>query len=421
MATTTTTTMSSTHNPFRTPAATPNPTGTSAPPSSSLPANPNSAVSDTLDEDLPPAYTPGPDVHSGESTVEYGPQRPYQTAPAPAPAPSAHHRHHRLPPPIHVQPPPPHTPPSIWRQFAETIATQLTGPAQVSPHPTGGSSSSWSGYPGQQQRLHPHHTGPRPGVHPRPQAPPLPPRPASMSSSPSAANSDFARDFYAAGPGPTSEHGHVPARRPPPPPTPTPTSEDGPPTQSPTPGRALLRGGKLLVYPPGHMCSKCHNIGYKHADPSHPCKKCWSKYAKPFSGPLAYAYNQHPSSPSSSSSPSSTLGTGTGTGTTFQRPLPAFRPPRPTPVPQPPPPPPPPPRPPPRPQLQLYSAAPLPHLRTLSPYAHGPLPPNAVVYPAGDARLGGRPCWNCAGRGRESLLGFELGPCLVCGGVGRVF
>jgi hypothetical protein len=29
------------------------------------------------------------------------------------------------------------------------------------------------------------------------------------------------------------------------------------PTEVPTPGRPLLRGGQLLVYPKGYVCSKC--------------------------------------------------------------------------------------------------------------------------------------------------------------------
>ena len=34
-----------------------------------------------------------------------------------------------------------------------------------------------------------------------------------------------------------------------------------------------------------------HNTGYKSYDPSRPCKKCWSKYGKPFSGPLAFSFS----------------------------------------------------------------------------------------------------------------------------------
>jgi hypothetical protein len=54
------------------------------------------------------------------------------------------------------------------------------------------------------------------------------------------------------------------------------------------------------------------NLGYKRLDPSHPCRRCWSKFAKPFQGPLVTAYTTQSSSSSS----------------TFQRPLPTFNPPQ---------------------------------------------------------------------------------------------
>ena len=70
-----------------------------------------------------------------------------------------------------------------------------------------------------------------------------------------------------------------------------------------------------------------------------------------------------------------------------------------------------------------------PTFRTLSPY--GPVPPrgmgggvgdsNAVVYKAGDPRLGGRLCWQCEGTGTVSFLIFDESTCEVCGGIGRVF
>ncbi|KAF8058183.1 hypothetical protein FPV67DRAFT_1721296 [Lyophyllum atratum] len=479
----------SSHNPFRSPAATPNPTGASTPASSSSapptahqndPAAPHDAHSvepTGLDEELPPAYTPSPDVHHGESTVEQGPRRPFQ--PAPPHPPAQPHPTQWQPPPqvpaIHVtQPPLPfhnntQGRPSLLQQLVDTVTTQLTGSGGgygrpgVSPQQTG-SSASWYGYPGQQQHLqpgagpstpHPHSLG----------APPLPPRrassnPASPSSpsspaspvsptspaSPASPSSDFARDFYAAGTGDSNPQpnadssGYAPPPGPPPPtsgqapssprprPSPTSPSDDGRPTKSPTPGRPLLKDGKLLVYPKGFTCPKCHNIGFKHADPSHPCKKCWSKYGKPFSGPLAYSF----SSPSSTSTAT----------TTFQRPLPAFRAPRPPAPHSPPRPPPPPPQhpqqhyvpsPPPLPhhhQPQFHPSPyphtpphphppPPPQFRTLSPYT--PPPPNAIVYPAGDPRLGGRLCWNCGGRGSVSVFIFDAGGCEVCAGLGRVF
>ncbi|UZJ52409.1 hypothetical protein CBS101457_001729 [Exobasidium rhododendri] len=55
------------------------------------------------------------------------------------------------------------------------------------------------------------------------------------------------------------------------------------PTSTPTPGQPLLLGGKMLAYPnwwPG--CYKCQNTGYKHGDPTHPCRKCWQSYGIPY-------------------------------------------------------------------------------------------------------------------------------------------
>ncbi|KAG5637795.1 hypothetical protein H0H81_003187 [Sphagnurus paluster] len=333
-----------------------------------------------LNDDLPPAYTPGPDVRHGESTVEYGPQRPFQPAPPrPAQQPAA---------PLRPQPQS-QSVPSIFSQLIDTLTTQLTGPTQSS-HPTG--SSSWSGYPGQQLRLQPNHTGygatPYSASYPSPAPPALPPRPSSASDT--APTSDFARDFYAACPGSEAQPSSGYAPPPGPPPSASQSSSDGRPTTTPTPGHPLLKDG--------------NNTGYKHADPSHPCKKCWSKYAKPFTGPLAYAFTSE-TSPPPSSVPSLA-------GTTLQRPLPSFRPPRHYAPPRPPPPPPVPFIPPP-PQHPQH-----PQLRAISPYT--PPPPNAIVYPSGDPRIGGRMCWNCEGRGRLNLLIFEL-PCDSCRGIGRVF
>ncbi|KAJ7050693.1 hypothetical protein C8F01DRAFT_676983 [Mycena amicta] len=45
----------------------------------------------------------------------------------------------------------------------------------------------------------------------------------------------------------------------------------------------------MLVYPAGHECHKCNNTGYRHSDPSHPCRRCWDKYAKPYAGALLVA------------------------------------------------------------------------------------------------------------------------------------
>jgi hypothetical protein len=55
-----------------------------------------------------------------------------------------------------------------------------------------------------------------------------------------------------------------------------------------------------------------HNTGYKSADPSRPCRKCWNNYAKQYRGALTYA-------PSGGRSLKQY---------TFQRPLPSFLPPQ---------------------------------------------------------------------------------------------
>ncbi|KAG5715329.1 hypothetical protein E4T56_gene17189, partial [Termitomyces sp. T112] len=229
-------TTSSTNNPFRSHAA-------------SSPSNAAPSDSGALDEELPPAYTLTPDVQHGESTVQYGPQRPFQAAPPPV---QLHSRPTlQSTPTITVQPP--HTP-SVLQQIRNTITSAID---DVS---TG---SSWSTYPGRPMSGY--------DVGSSTNAPPLPPRPASTSSV-----SDFARDFYAAGPGSADTqqpHASTSAS------ASTPISSVAP-TTTPTPGRVLLRDGKMLVYPKDFLCHKCFNTGYKHSDPTHPCKKCWSKYSK---------------------------------------------------------------------------------------------------------------------------------------------
>ncbi|KAK7472314.1 hypothetical protein VKT23_000434 [Stygiomarasmius scandens] len=252
--------------------------------------NTNSApsVDETLNEELPPAYTPGPDIYQGEQTVQYGPARPFQQPPAPAPQ----------------HPPPPQHP-------------------YLTPHPTG---------------IHPQPTGHTPGagwstiqshVHSQPQSlwrqitDALTDRLDNLSVAGPSSNSNYGYGYgyngnshppqpYAAGPPPSSS---------PPPQIP----DDGRPTNKPVPGHPLLYDGKLLVYPTGFYCEKCHNTGYKHADPSHPCRKCWSKYAKPFKGAITYAWgppnSDSPSSPTSQSNPSPYA------NSNFQRPLPKMRPP----------------------------------------------------------------------------------------------
>ena len=425
------------------------------------------APSDPLTEELPPAYTPAPDVYSGEQSVEFGPRRPFQRAP---------------PPLMRSQ-----QPPGQWQ----------------SPQSTG-----WSAYPGQ---MHSHSTGSsytstRPGLVPPPSHPRSAPRdvrdirPTSMPDMPMPnVTSEFARDFYNAGSGPADvsalgeqdvgQNGEGartppaetrPQYAPPPdlPPRPSgsnghsrsrsdagtrssPTSstsngvpDDGSPTKQPTPGHPLLNHGNILVYPKGHECKKCesrilrsacqaadrsyagHNTGYKHYDPLRPCKKCWSKFGKEYSGAITYT-------------PWSSSGTTTSSsGNVMQKPLPKIstsHPPA---------------------RSYLTRPATLRDSSTsrpssgypgasngrvipiggggvpMSPYLDstqqraaypppqsppGPIitsynpPPGATVYPPGHPGLGGRLCWRCCGSGTVSLFFIDESTCGICNGVGRTY
>ncbi|KAG6874679.1 hypothetical protein C0993_012650, partial [Termitomyces sp. T159_Od127] len=361
----------------------------------------------------------------GESTVQYGPRRPFQTAPAVQRPP--HIAIPARPTPSHAQTAhaQPLTPTqSLFRQIRDSITSVVDDAASQSrPRP----SSSWTSYPGARASGSWYNQGPGP-TSPSPHAPPLPPRPATANPpSPESPISDFAREFYAAGSGNVNETQHQ-RRSSASSSASASASVSHAPTSTPTPGRPLLRDGKLLVYPKGYVCRKCtfpvssllsithpstgSNVGYKHSDPSHPCTKCWSKYAKPFSGPLAYSYSAPSDEPTSS---------------TFQRPLPNFRSPRSPPAPAPAP----------HPQTYAQPQPPVPPPAnygyghpTAHPPAHRPNtipvspwaapPPGAPVYYAGDARLGGRMCWNCAGKGRVTLFFFDS-TCEVCEGIGRVY
>lgn len=249
----------SSNNPFRTPGVTPTPTGASATTIPTIPSNDagrpqaqsngrnpgsiDTSVRDILSEELPPAYTPSPNVYEGEATLEVGPRRPFQQ---PAPVPPQHTSHF---------------PPPSWG---------------VSPQPTAG---SWSSFPGQQ---------PQPVVSQYTAAYAPPARP---SSTPPAHASDFARDFYAAGAGDSGLYGGESSQyqhensgasssssgRYAPPPGEPPSrsgkssaspasngvSNDGRPTERPVPGHPLLRHGKTLVYPQGFECQKCGYYRYR--------------------------------------------------------------------------------------------------------------------------------------------------------------
>ena len=99
---------------------------------------------------------------------------------------------------------------------------------------------------------------------PRPfQRPPQQPRPhhhppQRPQRQPQRELSDFARDFYAAGDGPSRSAQDLPHRTPPQQPqTQNSVPDDGRPTRTPVPGHPLLNNGKTLVYPAGYECYKC--------------------------------------------------------------------------------------------------------------------------------------------------------------------
>ncbi|KAJ7881764.1 hypothetical protein B0H14DRAFT_3082538 [Mycena olivaceomarginata] len=412
------------HNPFRTPAVSPNPTGSQpptqyAPPSNAPPSNPPPAQQFAppsprpdptgLTEEAPPAYTTRPDVYQGESTLEYGPSRPFQPAPPPVqqlhqpPSPPAQNTAWAAP----SQRP---AAPSLLQQLAGQITAHVTGPNSLSQLP----SALWSTYPGSQRQQQPR---------PPPQqfAPPPPQQQPSAPAAPPTTThaSDFARDFYATTTIPPGAFSDVSGARntgsarsgyPPPPTTPyqpppggpprtpSPTGggaggfpDDGRPTHTPVPGHPLLHNGEMLVYPPHYECHRCNNTGYKHADPTRPCHKCWSRYARPYAGALVYAPDAPGSGPHFNS-------------TTFQRPLPRlYAPPHP-------------------PGRAFLSPAPgLPACAAAPVSASYPPPAPVSVYAPGDVRMGGAPCWRCGGRGTLSFLVFDSVPCVVCRGVGRVF
>ncbi|KAM6497549.1 hypothetical protein JOM56_008022 [Amanita muscaria] len=397
----------------------------------------NGAADDNVDfpvpgyqDELPPAYTPAPDFNQGEETLELGPRRPFQQ---------------------------PHLP----RQSAPTPTNLASMPTAqgnnsflLSPNPTGGSTRSASVNTVNTRSSTPASTTPSTNS-------------SQTPSIPSTANSDFARDFYAAGTGQgglsAGASGDVRSRSSeglgtsvtPNEPSgsngPNGGTDDDRPTTRPVPGHALLKDGKVLVYPKGFTCPICFNIGYKRSDPEHPCKKCWKKYAKPYSPVMSYAPDAgstttlqrplpKPASPSSLSVP------GGGTAPNLPaRPNTLRRPSGPT--------------------HSLHRATPsVPNLHAASSTAYGsntmpgsyPSPvtatptgcthpfhsmgptglyspsyiqpqqtggggASAVVYSAGDPRLGGRLCWQCGGAGRVSYLFFDNSVCMECSGIGRVF
>ncbi|KAJ7050714.1 hypothetical protein C8F01DRAFT_1067523 [Mycena amicta] len=371
-----------------------------------------------LSEDLPPAYTAGPDVRQGEATLEVGPARPFQQAPR-----------IQIQRPAQTQYAPPPTSPSLWEQITGPILSNLQSAAF-------------------------------PGHDPQYRYQPLPSNPPPSSPSvrtPAPQLSEFARDFYATTNVPPNAFSDVsgarassapPATYPPPPLPRRPSSEsyqppssrppntipdDGRPTTTPVAGHPLLLNGKMLVYPAGHECHKCvcKNTGYRHSDPSHPCRRCWDKYAKPYAGALLVAPALSPGGSSGeffvfaatpTARPSNDLYTvytllARGLSApiftrhphrrhplTCHHPSSSYAPPSHPP-----------------PQHPSFSTTSLSSSSSLGQYPGSRQPMPTSTLPPGDPRLGGALCWRCSGRGRVSFLVFETLPCSACGGVGRVY
>ncbi|KAI0248753.1 hypothetical protein BJV78DRAFT_1348017 [Lactifluus subvellereus] len=376
--------MSTTRNPFRSRASTPNSTGTSTPPAPTPPPSSPSPIDDLLfglppdsllPESAPPAYSPTPNVRGGESVVEQGPRRPFQRAPepliqlpvpsrqerSPAPTPSPPQRPRyqppRVPPPSQLPIPTPERPLSQMSDFARDFYSAGTTP---SPSETPAR---------EEQEREPRPRQPR--YAPPPGAPP-PRRPRAASTS--------------SGAGSTA-----------------PSVSDGRPTTTPTPGHPLLRNGQTLVYPEGYTCPKCQNTGYKNFDPSHPCRKCWDRFGKPLTSVIASSpWGEQGGAAAASQS---------SRGRSFQRPLPTFNPPQ---------------R---RIEPSMPGAYPNSPCSSSQPRTNAPVmampagpvpPPGSTVVNPGDPRIGGRLCWRCGGRGVTPFLIFEEMTCETCGGIGRL-
>ncbi|KAL4061920.1 hypothetical protein J3A83DRAFT_4331575 [Scleroderma citrinum] len=422
----------------------------SAPPSSPpvpVPTSNNHRSPIPFEDDLPPAYTPAADPTLGEATVELGPRRPFQRPPAPRLL-TPHSTGHpssvpgSVPPASQIINPPWHQPPGQTYRSGPLSPSSVAFPQQQPngpQHHTWHSSHTYStslGYPktrtqggggligalidtvkdvvdvisgAHEERMlaaqqanagayAPSYPSVQ-GQYSPPHVPP-PPGPASQPQERSIPNS------------PTS---NVP--------------DDGSPTRTPIPGHPLLRDGMLLVYPKDYVCPKCRNTGYKDYDPTHPCRKCWDKYAKSYTGALTYtpwssaadtrtSRMQRPlpragssrqymmSNPSSPSTRSSAPRMGcivppphpsTPHSRSVSQPILPFQPQHsgvgPT----------------------YYVQNPLLGMGTTAPV------PYATPVPPGDPRLGGRVCLRCGGSGMRVQMLIDLTTCQVCGGVGRVW
>ena len=278
------------------------PSAPASAPSITLSSPPSHPAFDSTDLEEPPPYTPSASITSGETTVEVGPARPFQSTQPPVNPPrngASQVSHSRI-----VSSPsfPSHSSSSSLpsHQRSASAAQQLSllsnsftdivnhlsasvnnlqnssnNWREANSRSTGPSNNNWSSYPGQNPRaLRPPLSNPTPrstnDFFPPPRHPESSLHPPLASTSthslPSmASHSDFARDFYAAGSGSgenlVTETAFAPPAGPPPPTRQAPVTQsvpnDGRPTSQPQPGHPLLKDGNLLVYTKGFECRKC--------------------------------------------------------------------------------------------------------------------------------------------------------------------
>lgn len=261
--------------------------------------------SDDLEE--PPPYTPSASITAGETTVELGPSRPFQTVPSSTNpsrnAVSQNRNQLRVPSSSSspLQPSSRSTPSgrstSIIQQLSDSfndimhdLGSSIDSLSHSSNFNQGTASQRLTGqpnmfsYPGQYQRPGPrplsnptirdthnlvppprHPLSPSASLHPPPSHPPPPSTSTHSLPSMTSHSSDFARDFYAAGADSgevlVTEAAFAPPPGPPSSARPAPATQSVPndvrPTSQPQAGHPLLKDGNLLVYPKGFECRKC--------------------------------------------------------------------------------------------------------------------------------------------------------------------
>jgi hypothetical protein len=213
--------------PFSPPAGSPPRATVTSPDNRTSPAR-NSTL-DLLQEELPPAYTPGPDALQGEQSIDFGPIRPFQNEPvrlAPRPIPDqstyfsqpGHSRSYSNGS---------RSPSSLSQALGSLLVAYLSQP----PRESGRLSRFNSSSPAPFGRSFPSQPPGR-SISPQPSAP----------SAPNRAWSQY--------PGQRSV---TPEPQPRPP-------NDGKPTARPVPGHPLLKDNRVLVYPLGFECRKCKHL-----------------------------------------------------------------------------------------------------------------------------------------------------------------